>query len=380
MKPSRRNFLAVLGGGVVIAAGTFAVAATRKPIAATRPWDLAGGYDDPRKRALSYALLAPNPHNRQPWMVDLSTEAEVTLFADTSRMLPETDPMNRQITIGLGAFLELLRMAAAEDGYQVGIASFPEGSDPAALDRRPIAHITFARDTTVSPDPLFPHVKARRSNKEPYDLARPLEAEALARAGAVVQSLRFGQSTDATDIAALRTLSHEALQIEIDTPRTYMESVNLFRIGRREIVANPDGIDFSGPLFESLHLLGQFTRASAADQTSQAYQAGLAAVFANTDTAMGHVWLVSNGNSRDDQLAAGADWVRLHLALTAEGIDTQPLSQALQEYPEMVDLYARIHQRLAPSGGTVQMFARVGHGPAVGQSPRWPLDAKIIHA
>ena len=31
--------------------------------------------------------------------------------------------------------------------------------------------------------------------------------------------------------------------IEIETPRTYKESVDLFRIGRAEVDANPDGID-----------------------------------------------------------------------------------------------------------------------------------------
>jgi hypothetical protein len=56
----------------------------------------------------------------------------------------------------------------------------------------------------------------------------------------------------------------------------------------------------------------------------------------------------------------------------------QPLSQALQEFPEMAELYAQVHDRLAPGGGTVQMWARLGYGPAVPPSPRWPLDAKIV--
>ena len=53
-----------------------------------------------------------------------------------------------------------------------------------------------------------------------------------------------------------------ALRIEVETPHTYQESVDLFRIGRREVDANPDGIDFSGPMFESMHLTGLFTARS----------------------------------------------------------------------------------------------------------------------
>ncbi|WP_254216508.1 hypothetical protein [Tabrizicola sp. TH137] len=144
--------------------------------------------------------------------------------------------------------------------------------------------------------------------------------------------------------------------------------------------ANPDGIDFSGPLFETLRLTGQFSRESAADPSSFAFRSGLDAVFANTDTAMGHVWLVTADNSRETQLATGADWLRVNLAATAQGLGFQPLSQALQEFPEMAEPYARVHERLAPEGGTVQMLARIGYGPAVGTSPRWPLESRIIHA
>jgi hypothetical protein len=125
---------------------------------------------------------------------------------------------------------------------------------------------------------------------------------------------------------------------------------------------------------------GLMTRESLLDTSSQAYKAGLDAVFANTDTAMGHVWLVTSGNSRTDQIATGADWLRVNLAATAAGVALQPLSQALQEYPEMTKLYRELHARLAPQGGTVQMLARIGYGPAVDPSPRWPLEAKILNA
>jgi hypothetical protein len=104
------------------------------------------------------------------------------------------------------------------------------------------------------------------------------------------------------------------------------------------------------------------------------------AVFANTDTAMGHVWLVTDDNSRETQIATGADWLRVNLAATAQGLGFQPLSQALQEFPEMVAPFRQVHDRLAPNGGTVQMLSRIGYGPTVGKSPRWPLESRIMNA
>ncbi|MCA3572938.1 MAG: twin-arginine translocation pathway signal protein [Aestuariivirga sp.] len=382
MKLTRRKMIFLVGGGAVLAAGgAFGYAATRTPQTAYLPWERAGRYEDPRLRALSWALLAPNPHNRQPWLADLSEDGVITLHVDRDRLLPHTDPFNRQITIGLGCFLELLRMAAAEDGYRADVTPFPQGASAAALDQRPIARIALISDPAVARDPLFALVPSRRSNKEPFDVNRSLAPEMLTQmAMAARNGTRFGGTIDPAEVGEWRALTREALRIEVETPHTYQESVDLFRIGRREVDANPDGIDFSGPMFESMHLTGMFTREIAADPTSFAFKAGMDAVYANADTAMGHVWLVTADNSRETQIATGADWLRVNLAATAQGLGFQPLSQALQEFPEMAGTYARVHERLTPEGGTVQMLSRIGYGPLVGNSPRWPLESRIMNA
>jgi hypothetical protein len=380
----RRRFIALMGGGIVLAAGasfgTFA--ATRAPSKALLPWERAGSLNqEPRQRALSYAILAPNPHNRQPWLVDLSTEDQVTLYVDTEKLLPHTDPLNRQITVGLGCFLEVMVMAAAEQGYRVELTLFPQGSDAAGLTKAPVATAKFVQDASVRPDPLFAHVMQRRTLKEPFDLTKPVPQSALDAMFASGQNgTQLAGSVEAKSISGLRALTAKALQIEIDTPRTYKESVDLFRIGKSEIEANPDGIDFSGALFESLALIGQFDRNVVMDRNSASYAQGVAAVLENAQTAMGHIWMVTKGNSREDQIASGRDWVRVNLAATALGVGFQPLSQALQEYPEMAEIYKSVHSRFAPEGGTVQMLSRLGYGPSVSVSPRWPLEAKIIKA
>lgn len=378
MTLSRRRMITLVGGGFVLAAtAPIAAIATRTPRTALSPWAITPE-TEPRRRALAFALLAPNPHNRQPWLVDLGEPDTVTLYVDTARLLPHTDPFNRQITIGLGCFLDLMRMAASHDGYRVTITPFPEGEDAAGLDARPIARATFAPDPALTPDPLFAHALSRRSTKEPFDTTRPLPADTLTLLQAAAP--RLAGTLDPAQVAKWRAFTHEALRIEIETPVTYRESVDLFRIGRAEVDANPDGIDFTGPLFELMGATGLFTREAALDTASQAYKAGLEAVYANTDTAMGHVWLTTATNTRADQLACGADWLRVNLAATAAGVAFQPLSQALQEYPEMAEMYKDLHLTLAPQGGTVQMLARIGYGPTVPPSPRWPLDAKIINA
>ncbi|WP_282608751.1 twin-arginine translocation pathway signal protein [Pelagibius sp. Alg239-R121] len=377
---NRRKFVALAGGGVILAAGTGGFLVTRTPDKALQPWQDAGSvYSDPRKKALSYAILAPNPHNRQPWLIDLSKVGQATIYVDTDRLLPHTDPYSRQITIGLGCFLELMRMAAGHDGFRVDMDLFPQGQDSEALDRRPIAIATFVKDSTVKPDPLFKHVLARRSLKEPYDMERAVSSEVLSKLQAVTgDGVVSGSSNDRAVVQSLRALTRDAMIVEIETHRTYKESVDLFRIGKSEVEANPDGIDFSGPMFETMHLTGLFSREAALDRTSSSFSQGREIVLKSIDATMAHFWLGTPGNSRNDQINAGRDWLRVNLAATSLGLGIQPLSQALQEYPEMATHYEEIHRMVAPEGGTVQMLARLGYGASIPQSPRWPLSAKIM--
>jgi len=380
MALSRRKTLALLGGGIILAAGAGTGSAVlRTPQTASLPWETAGGYDDPRMRALSWAILAPNPHNQQPWLVDLRTDGEITLLVNQEKLLPHTDPFSRQITIGLGCFLELLRMAALEDGLEAVIDLFPEGSDAAVLDNRPVAVIRLV-PTSAAPDPLFRHVLARRSLKEPFDTTRRIPAASLAALDASVSSAGLGTSNAPEFVEEFRALTTQALEIELLTPRTFKESVDVMRIGARAADAQPDGIDLTGPMIEFSRIGGQMTPEKLMDTSSMSFREGLRATTENTRTAMGYVWLVTQTNTRADQIATGADWLRVNLAATAEGLGFQPLSQALQEYPEMEALYADIHERLAPGGGTVQMLCRLGYGPDVPASPRWPIDAKVVDA
>lgn len=378
MSISRRQTLAILGGGFVVAAAGAATDLLIPPANALAPWSTAGSYEDPRMNALSYAVLAPNPHNRQPWMVDLSTPDYVTLYVDRNRLLPHTDPFSRQIVIGLGSFLEILRMAAAEQGLKVEFELFPDGQNVQALDDRRVAVAKFSAGGT--PDPLFKHVLQRRSQKEPYDLNRPVTADTL---GLLENACENGTSPDSSNDAKLvqtmRDITRETLIIELETPHTYKESVDLFRIGRAEVNANPDGIDFTGPLFQFAHRTGIFSRQAAMDTNSQAYQGGIQYVNDNANSAMAFIWLTTDTNTRVDQINAGRDWVRVNLATTAAGVAMQPMSQPLQEYPEVAKYYELTHNLLAPNGGTVQMLGRLGYCDPVAVSPRWSIEEKILN-
>lgn len=382
---TRRRFLKIMGSTAVIAAaGAGGFAVTRTPTDALEPWKLAGStaYTDPRMRALSYAVLAPNPHNRQPWQVDLSEPDTATLYCDLDRILPETDPFERQILIGLGCFLDLARLAAAEEGRALTLEPFPDGAPDQNLDTRPIARMRFGAPGSASPDPLFSQVLLRRSLKEPYDTSKDVSEDSLKAIASVVPSnviVKF--NLEPAQRERLRELTWNAHKTEVTTHRTNMESVDLMRIGKAEINANPDGIDIGGTAFlDAAALAGVISRKELADPTSSGFKIGLDMYEAFMYSAMAHLWLTTDGNSRLDQLNTGAAWLRVNLKATELGIGIHPLSQSLQEYAEMVPFYDEVHAKLAEPGQRIQMLGRLGYGPKIPGGPRWPVETRILNA
>lgn len=367
MTISRRKMISLVGGGVVLAAGASAggFIATRRPSAALAPWETAGQYDDPRMAALSWAILAPNPHNRQPWQAELRGSDGLRIWRETSRNLPETDPFDRQMTIGMGCFLEILRMAAADLGFATQTALFPEGEDG------PVADITLIPG--ADPDPLFAYVPLRHTNRLAYEDRVPTEQTLATLTGEATATI-----TIPSEVTVLRNLTWQAMWVELSTHRTHMESVELTRLGKREINANPDGISLNGPMLEAMMAFGMITREGQSNPESSEYKQTVDYIRKSMDATQAYVTVVTPGNTRLDQIEAGRRWVRLHLTATQEGIAMQPLSQALQEYAEQADLYARIHELFAKPGETVQMLGRIGFAAPVGPSPRWPLENRIL--
>ncbi|MGK2742499.1 Acg family FMN-binding oxidoreductase [Tepidicaulis sp. LMO-SS28] len=382
---SRRAFLLTGGASLaVIGAGLGVHIGLQDVSEARAPWEAASkGFGDPRLDAAAYAILAPNPHNRQPWLIKLSGEDRLTLFCDPARLLPETDPPARQITIGLGAFLELLRQAAAEKGYEVFIDPFPEGEPETLLDGRPIAEVVFQRDAGAVKDPLFGYALSRRTVRTPFD-AKAVSPEVLEEVAALSRSggkTAFGWTLEPQRIEKLKTLCHEGWEIELLLGRTHEESLEVTRIGATEVNANPDGIALYGPMMELLDLSGFLTREKLATPGTTAYASMRSFYHDAIASSPAFGWIGTAGNSRSEQLQAGAAWMRVHLAATKAGLAMQPLSQTLQEFPEMAGPFAAVHEELGYKlPGRVQGLFRFGYAPMPGPAPRWPLTSRLVQA
>lgn len=384
----RRSFIRIIGGGTIIAATGFGLTGCASmsefPAASVADWTGPADGGDVRRWALSHALLAPSPHNRQQWLVSLSEPDVITLFCDVSRALPHTDPFGRQVLIGHGCFLEILRMALTERGYAGDVRLFPDGEvGPALRDigAKPIARITLQRGGQR--DPLFVHVMQRHTQREPHDLSRTIPADALTalRNAAEGFGVQYQQTTDQARIAGLRKLAMDAARIEVNTERTMMESVHLIRIGPDEIMQHRDGISVNDAFARFAVTFGLFDRTVFPPPGSTGNTQTLSRYEASTGSANAMAWISTAGNSRTQQVQAGRAYVRTQLAGVPFGLGMQPLSQGIQEFPEMKSVYDQLHHALVgkpASAETVQMLYRVGYPTStVGPSPRRGVAAII---
>ncbi|MDP2073427.1 twin-arginine translocation pathway signal protein [Hydrogenophaga sp.] len=384
----RRSFLRLTGGGVIAAATatTLPGCSSTLPPEAIAAWQGPGNEPDVRRWILAHAILAPHSHNLQSWLVDLSVPDEITLFIDRSRLLPETDPFSRQMMMSQGTFLELLDQAARQKGQRADITLFPEGVfAPTTVDARPTARVRLVADASVQADPLFAHVFNRRTNREAYEARLPsaeaLQAIAASTAGAASR-VGFVTADQSDAMAQHRRIAKEAWRIELTTPRTVLESFKVLRVGPKEIAQHRDGISLNDPMVRAITALGLFDRTVAPAPDDQATTGQINEFNAHIDGTPAFYWLVTEGNDRVTQVNAGRAWVRAQLAATAQGLSMQPISQALQEYPEVAAPYREIHEQVgAPAPRfTVQMWARLGFAPTIQPSPRRGLDAHIVKA
>jgi hypothetical protein len=374
------------GGGVVLAALPLAGCSTTYPDSAVRAWqspDDAVVKGDVRRWMLAHGLLAPNPHNRQPWIADLRGEGEIKLVCDGKRLLPETDPFGRQILIGCGAFIELAVIAAAQQGYRVRVETFPDGEPgPQQLPGgRTVARLWIDKDATVTKDAFFTQIRRRHTNKGPFDSARavPEPVWQTLKATAVDKGLLAGALVDPAAMATMRQITRESFETEILTPRTYLESANLMRIGPEEVEQNRDGIPLMGSMVRLMSSVGMFDRFEVPQRGSSNYKQTMER-WAVYETGSGYFWIASRDNSRSTQLNAGRAYVRAHLQATAAGVDMHPLSQAVQEFAEVKPQFEALRKLLgfAATPNTVQMLVRVGFGTTqAGPAPRRDMGQLI---
>ena len=353
------------------------------PASALAPWAAPGATEtDPRLRALSWALLAPNPHNLQSWVADIREPGLIRLSVDLQRLLPATDPPNRQVLIGCGAFLELLCQAAAQQGQRAEVTLLPEGEYAAErVDARPFADVRLTADASVQPDPLFAAVPLRRTTRAPFGDQVP-DARALAGLAAAAQrtGIALQSSTATARVQRLRELAIAGYRVEFGNAAAWAESADFIRVGAAAVAAEPSGIPVTGTMAWFGRHLGMLDITALRRTDGVAAKSAIESSIEAANHTHAWAWLTSADNSRRTQIEAGRAYMRTDLAAAQVGLAIHPNSQVLQEFDAMSTLYARFHAEVdVPQPARVQMFVRLGYAERPEPAPRRALG-RFVHA
>ena len=326
----------------------------------------AEGILDPILQAINVGITAPNPHNTQAWKFKITSPMEMTLFVDEKRILPVTDTPARQIHIGQGTFLELLKIGAKQIGYDTEIKILPEGEYKFEdIGKKPVAKVKLITSKNNT-NPLYEFVKQRATNRAVYEgeLITSEEFSRLKELGKSEHSELIGILGESS-INPYKDIFFEAMKIESTTFRTNEESRIWFRFNDKEIQTKRDGIAlpdqglsgftrwmaetfFMGPEPEKFH-------------DKKGLDIFLSRYKEKIDSTKGIVYWKTKTNTQKDWILTGMDYARFHLAVTSLGLKMHPFSQALQEFPEMEKERAKLELLTGITGKEkVQMIVRLG--------------------
>ena len=330
----RRQFIKVITAGSALAIVPAGFTGCNNPVESAKNVELQS--KDIRLKLIAYAMLAPNPHNIQPWLVKLVGDNSFELYVDQNRLLPETDPPARQIHIGQGTFLEGLRIAASEFGYRTQIKYFPQGEyGNTVVEDKPIALIKIDNSDSVDKDPLFEWMLKRQSNKRVYT-NQSLSEETLATIFSAFQYKPYpiGYSTQESDRNQIAIQLKEAMEIETAGPGRHKETVNMFRFSADEVNKTRDGftIGNSGMTGIKRWLVENFflgTRKEAEAVDSSFAKEGILLTEEQAKSATAFGWIFSKSNKRIDQIKIGQMYMQINLLLAQAGISMHPMSQIL---------------------------------------------------
>ncbi len=188
---------------------------------------------------VEHAVLAPSPHNAQPWRF-VWRDGHLECRHDASHDLPTLDFEHCATWATFGAVAANIEIAARAVGLEPTMRVLPAAGDPSL-----VVDVTFEPGLRQR-SPLIDQIPARTTNRR-RDGRRPLDPaaeraliDASQRAGARLQIV-----TDAARLAELGALMGACDRISNMNEAIHREAMDGFRWSRAEVERHRDGLDLA---------------------------------------------------------------------------------------------------------------------------------------
>lgn len=327
-------------------------------------------FDDPRIRLVAHGLLSSNGHNMQPWKIRLDKNNPMVfyLYADSERLTSEVDPFARQMMVTQGTFLEYVKIAGDESGYQTAIELFPDGGYnehklSESMKTIPVAKITLTKANPQS-SVLYDLMFLSDTNRAAYQSTK-LTSEQINQLEAINADTGLSMKIfqDKENIDKLNGYAVQGASIEAGVDRVMKESETIFRANEYQKNKYRYGFSVEGQGTSGImrHLTqGLVTLFPSMNSGKAASDLFIQSTRTSVGNTPAYAMIITKDSNRASQVKSGMLYSRLILEAHRLGFVMQPLSQVLEEYPEMKEPYSSIHRDYASDGGTIQMLARLG--------------------
>lgn len=337
------------------------------------PWDRTyhTQWDDPRIQLIAHGLLASNGHNMQPWRIKLDPKDPMVfyLYADSKRFTNEADPLARQMMISNGTFLEYVRIAGDQIGYKADTLLFPDGVYDEdhlkeSMKQRPVAKVSLLKKEAGN-NPLYPSMFLPDTNRAAYqseELTNGQMDQLLAIKTENEITIKIVQGKEGVD--QLGEYAMKGAMIEAGLNRLNKELEAIFRSNEYQKNQYRYGFSVEGQGTDGMmkHIMqGLVSFFPSMNQGKAASDILIQSTRTSVQNTPAYAYIVTEDNTRSSQVKSGMLYSRLILEAHRLGLVMQPLSQVLEEYPEMGEVYREIHRQLASNGGTIQMLVRIGY-------------------
>ena len=312
---------------------------------------------------MGYAVLAPSPHNTQPWRFRINVN-DAEIFADRRRTLRVVDPHGRELSLACGAALCNLRVATEYFGRGYSVQLLPQADEPDLL-----ACLTLRLHSETSSEDvvLFHAIPQRRTNRHAFR-PDPLPPEILAELAdaATSEGAWLAIATEDDTRHAIADLVAEADKIQWAN-RDFRRELAAWM--RSDAEHQADGIP--------THDLGvRDWMAFAGPALVRTFNRGNNQAAHDADIALHSPALAVLGTDQDDPrswLQAGQALERVLLHAQDENLGASFLNQPI----EVDDLRPRLASVLGIQGFP-QVLLRLGYGPEVPPTPRRSVHDLLI--
>src|SRR5919198_3454871 len=290
---------------------------------------------------IDLARWAPSPHNIQPWRMRIVSKSEAHILYDPARLLPETDPTGRFSVVGLGIFLETLRIAARARGADVEVELATDRLEPGGDEPRLWAALRLVPyDGRPDLDPTL--ILARRTSRLPYD-GRAVSEKVIAELCDVAD--RFGYrlttSSDPALVDWVLGLNRDTLFEDLLDPVGRRETGRWLRFSERDAEARRDGFSPSALGFPG-RLLHAYFRLAPVFELPGLRHAIRRLYFRTMRGTRTIAWFTGPFDRQEDWLAAGRGLRGARLVLTAHGVHLHPFGSIITNRRANAALQERI--------------------------------------